>query len=111
MTLLPPGSIGGAVPGGMPSHLAVGLVEDPGLTWMKESGVAWDARYHYFTKGWVNNGGWGGYDGSWGLACFNECHGQGFMPVVQFYPPPPGWWSMIAIFPTAPSLRGVAEGG
>jgi hypothetical protein len=85
LTLLPLGSIGGAVPAGMPSHLAVGLMEDPGVTWMKESGVAWDARYHYFTKGWVNNWGWGGYDGSWGLAYFNECHDQGFMPVVQFY--------------------------
>jgi len=85
LTVLAPGSVGGSVPGGMPSHLAVGLMEDPGVTWMKDSGVAWDARYHYFTKGWVNNWGWGQADGSWGLAYFQECHKQGFMPVVQFY--------------------------
>jgi hypothetical protein len=69
----------------MPTHMAVGLFEDTGNTWMKTSGVAWDARYRYFTKGWVNNWGWSAYDGSWGLAYMQECDKQGFMPAIQYY--------------------------
>lgn len=52
---------------------------------MKSSGVAWDARYAYFVKGWVNNWGWGAYDGSWGKAYMQECDQQGFLPVIQYY--------------------------
>src|SRR4051812_31173050 len=57
----------GTIPQGLPARMAVGLFEDSGQTWMKNSAVKWDARYRYFTKGWVNNWGWGAYDGSWGL--------------------------------------------
>ena len=62
-----------------------GVFEGPGETWMKSSGVAWDYRYQYFTKGWVNNWGWGSADGSWGLSYMRECDAQRSVPVVQYY--------------------------
>ena len=61
------------------------MFEGPGATWMKSSGVPWDVRYQYFTKGWVNNWGWGNYDGSWGLSYMNECDSQHFIPAVSYY--------------------------
>jgi hypothetical protein len=79
------GSAAGAIPAGLPARELVGLFEDTGATWMKSSGVRWDARYRYFTKGWVNNWGFGAYDGSWGLSYMRECDGQGFIPAVQYY--------------------------
>jgi hypothetical protein len=75
----------GAIPAGLPSRLTVGLFEDSGGTWMKSSAVPWDLRYRYFTKGWVNNWGFGAYDGGWGRAYFDECNQQGFIPAVQYY--------------------------
>ncbi|HVW24759.1 MAG TPA: hypothetical protein VHC69_05285 [Polyangiaceae bacterium] len=75
----------GVVPAGLPSKLLVGLFEDTGGTWMKSSGVPWGARYRYFTKGWVNNWGYGSYDGSWGLSYLKECDSQGYVPAVQYY--------------------------
>src|SRR5688500_14263246 len=56
----------GPLPTGVPARVSVGLFEGPGATWMRSSGVAWDMRYQYFTKGWANNWGWGARDGSWG---------------------------------------------
>ena len=79
------GAAKGAIPAGLPARVLVGLFEDTGATWMKNSGVAWDARYRYFTKGWVNNWGWGAYDGSWGLGYMRECDGQRTIPTVQYY--------------------------
>ena len=52
---------------------------------MRDSTVRWDDRYRYFVYGWVNNWGWGAYDGSWGLAYMRECDSQGFTPAVQYY--------------------------
>jgi len=75
----------GSVPAGMPPRVAVGLFEDTGGTWMKSSGAKWDVRYRYFTKGWVNNWGWSGADGSWGLSYLKECDSQGFLPAIQYY--------------------------
>ena len=76
----------GVVPNGLPGRLAVGLVSDPGDTWMPDSGVAWDMRYHYFVKGWRDNWGWDPTNsGQWGLGYLNECDAQGFVPVVQYY--------------------------
>jgi hypothetical protein len=75
----------GVVPAGLPAKMLVGLFEDTGGTWMKNSGVAWGSRYRYFTKGWVNNWGFGAYDGSWGLSYMRECDGQGYVPAVQYY--------------------------
>src|SRR5258706_568857 len=78
-------SAAGTLPAGLPSKLLVGLFEDTGSTWMKTSGVAWGTRYRYFTKGWVNNWGFGAYDGSWGLSYLRECDSQGYVPAVQYY--------------------------
>jgi hypothetical protein len=75
----------GPIPAGLPAREVVGLFEDTGGTWMKNSGAAWDVRYRYFTKGWVNNWGFGAYDGSWGLGYMRECDGQRFIPAVQYY--------------------------
>jgi hypothetical protein len=52
---------------------------------MRDSGVRWDTRYRYFVNGWVNNWGWGAYDGSWGFDYLTQCDSLGFMPVVQYY--------------------------
>ncbi len=79
------GPAAGAIPAGLPARELVGLFEDTGATWMRSSGVPWDVRYRYFTKGWVNNWGWGAYDGSWGLGYMRECDGQRFIPAVQYY--------------------------
>jgi len=60
-------------------------MEGWGQTWMKSSGVPWDYRYYYFTKGWANNWGYGNYDGSMATNFFNECAASGFVPVIQYY--------------------------
>ncbi len=75
----------GSIPSGLPARLTVGLFEDGGQTWMKNSAAKWDVRYRYFTKGWVNNWGFSAYDGSWGLSYFRECDTQGYVPAVQYY--------------------------
>ncbi len=76
----------GSVPALLPARLSVGLMEDPGATWMKTSGVPWDMRYHYFTVGWRNNWGWDVTNsGQWGLAFMKECDTLNTIPVVQYY--------------------------
>lgn len=75
----------GALPAGMPSRMLVGLFEQWGGTWMRDSTVPWDVRYAYFVKGWANNWGWGAHDGSMATSFFNECSAGGFIPAVQFY--------------------------
>jgi hypothetical protein len=75
----------GAIPAGLPARLTVGLFEDSGGAWMKSSGAKWDVRYRYFVKGWVNNWGWSGYDGSWGRGYLDESSAAGYLPAVQFY--------------------------
>ncbi|MDF3072168.1 MAG: hypothetical protein K0R38_7769 [Polyangiaceae bacterium] len=75
----------GPIPAGLPAEVMVGLFEDSGATWMKSSGVRWDSRYRYLTKGWVNNWGYGAYDGSFALSYFRESDAQGFVPAVQYY--------------------------
>lgn len=74
-----------SLPSGIPSAMLLGLFENPGSTWMKNSGVPWNARYCYFTKGWVNNWGWGAYDGSWGLSFLRECDSLHTVPAIQYY--------------------------
>ena len=75
----------GVVPTGLPARVQVGLFEDSGGTWMRSSGVKWDTRYRYFTKGWVNNWGWAPANGSWGLDYLQESDQQGYLPAVQYY--------------------------
>jgi hypothetical protein len=75
----------GPLPTGLPNRMMVGLFEEAGKTWMRDSGVPWDVRYRYFTKGWVNNWGWGAYDGAWGRTFFQESRTQGSLPAAVFY--------------------------
>ncbi len=75
----------GAIPSGLPARVMVGLFEDTGGTWMKNSGARWDSRYRYLTKGWANNWGFGAYDGGFALSYFRECDTQGYIPAVQYY--------------------------
>jgi hypothetical protein len=75
----------GSIPPGLPARVAIGLFEGPGETWMRTSGVAWDVRYQYFTKGWANNWGWGARDGSWGLSYMRECDGARTIPAAVYY--------------------------
>lgn len=75
----------GSIPSGLPARVLVGLFEDTGGTWMKNSGVSWDSRYRYLTKGWVNNWGFGAYDGSFALNYFRETSTMGYVPAVQYY--------------------------
>lgn len=72
-------------PSGVPDKLLLGLFENPGQAWMKNSGVPWNARYCYLTKGWVNNWGWNAYDGSWASLFMSESDGMGAVPVLEFY--------------------------
>lgn len=81
----PVASVAGSVPTGLPARMLVGLFENPGDTFIQSSGVPWDARYAYFTKGWVNNWGWGGYDGWWGYNYMLESDRFGTIPVVEYY--------------------------
>ena len=75
----------GALPPGMPSRLVVGLFEQWGGTWMRDSATPWDVRYAYLTKGWADNWGWGARDGSMATAFFNEASAINTIPAVQFY--------------------------
>ncbi len=78
-------SAAGSIPTGLPARLLVGLFEDTGQSWMKDSAVPWDVRYRYFTKGWINNWGWSSNDGSWGKQFMTESAAQGFIPAIQYY--------------------------
>lgn len=75
----------GTIPTGLPARMTVGLFENGGETWMRDSAVPWDVRYAYFVKGWVDNWGWGARDGSFALNYFRECDTQKFIPAVQYY--------------------------
>ncbi|MDY7230370.1 hypothetical protein [Hyalangium rubrum] len=77
--------VAGSVPTGLPPQLLVGLFEDAGQSWMKNSGVPWNVRYRYFVKGWIDNWGWGPTEGKWGLDYMRECDAQGFIPAIQYY--------------------------
>jgi hypothetical protein len=73
------------LPAGLPPKLLVGLFEDLGQTWMKTSGVPWNARYRYLVKGWANNFGYGAHDGSWAKSYWDECDAEGAVPAVAYY--------------------------
>jgi len=79
------GPVAGRIPTGLPARLLVGLFEDTGQTWMRNSAVPWNVRYRYFVKGWIDNWGWGPTQGHWGLQYLRECDAQGFIPAVQYY--------------------------
>ena len=79
------GPVAGRIPTGLPARLLVGLFEDTGQTWMKDSAVPWNVRYRYFVKGWIDNWGHGPGNGQWGLQFLKECQAQGFVPAIQYY--------------------------
>jgi hypothetical protein len=68
-----------------PSTMLIGLFEGPGEKWMDSSKVPWNSRYCYITKDWVNNWGWGDYDGKFALNYFQECDKYKTVPVIQYY--------------------------
>ncbi len=77
-------STAGHVPDGLPKRLAVGLYAVHGDTWMADSGVPWDASFRYLAKGWRNNFGTWGDDGSWALAYMTEANARGEIPVLAY---------------------------
>ena len=79
-----PGLVG-AVPAGLPQHLSIGLAEQNGESWMHHSGVPWDMRYMYLTKGWANNWGYGQYDGAFARGYMRDAASDGFIPVLTWY--------------------------
>lgn len=105
-----PTGVKGPIPTGMPNRLAVGLFEEAGQSWMRDSGVPWDVRYRYFTKGWVDNWGWGQPDGSWGKTFLVESNTQGFIPAPVFYQlfaePGGGEGESLAKVQNAATMRG-----
>jgi len=74
----------GSVPVGLPQRLLVGLYASHGDTWMKASGVPWDARCRFFTRGWYDNFGYGPNDGSWLRSYLDEAKANGHIPGVAY---------------------------
>lgn len=79
------GSVPGTLPAGLAPKMLLGLFEDLGQPWMKNSGVPWNARYRYLVKGWENNFGYGPHDGSWARSYWEECDKLGAVPAVSYY--------------------------
>lgn len=75
----------GTIPAGMSPSLSLGLFEDTGNSWMKNSGVPWNIRYRYLTYRWSSNWGFGAKDGSFALDFFRETGTQGFIPAISYY--------------------------
>lgn len=75
----------GPVAAGMPNVLSVGLFEDTGNPWMRNSGVPWHIRYRYLTYPWASNWGNGPRDGAFVTEFFNETYSIGFMPAIAYY--------------------------
>jgi hypothetical protein len=69
----------GPMPGGLPARFLIGL-NDGGGSWMPNSGVPWDARYRYFTKGWPT------WTGDADVSQFmNLSRSQGYIPALAYY--------------------------
>jgi hypothetical protein len=77
--------LAGAVPAGLPAHLAIGLAEQNGEHWLHFSGVPWDLRYMYLTKGWANNWGYGQYDGGFAKGYMKDSASDKTIPVLTWY--------------------------
>ena len=75
----------GSVPAGFPNRLGVGLFEDTGRTWMKQTQLPWQVRYRYLTYKWSSNWGFGPRDGAFAGEFFAETGAQGFMPAISYY--------------------------
>jgi hypothetical protein len=75
----------GSIPVGMPARFTIGLMEGIATDWMSSSGVPWDVRYQYLSKGWVTNWGHGERDGEFALDYFYDSYEKGLLPAVEFY--------------------------
>lgn len=75
----------GTYPEGLPKNMMVGLFEGNDSSWMKNSGVPWNSRYIYLTKGWTNNWGWGDRDGTYALDFMKSCAQMNAVPYIQYY--------------------------
>jgi len=77
-------SAAGSVPSGLPARFMIGLF-DTDREWMSASGVKWDTSYQYFTKGWIDNYGFGMADGLYASGVLYDAHDAGFLPAIQYY--------------------------
>jgi hypothetical protein len=69
----------GPLPSGLPARVLIGLNEG-GVSWMQSSGVPWDSRYRYFTKGWPT------WTGDADMATFlNASKSAGYIPALAYY--------------------------
>src|SRR5450432_3621570 len=70
----------GPLVNGLPARVLIGLNDGGGSSWMPSSGVPWDARYRYFTKGWPS------WTGEADLATFmNSSRSSGYIPALAYY--------------------------
>ncbi|MBI3857768.1 MAG: hypothetical protein HY293_18965, partial [Planctomycetes bacterium] len=77
----------GAVPAGLPAHVAVGLGNFD-LTWPNASGVPWGYRYQYLSGGVNTGSGWSTWNapaGEFALLYMNASFGAGMIPVFDYY--------------------------
>lgn len=75
----------GKIPADLPASLMIGLQERAEVSWMRNSGVPWNARYRYLVKGWHNNWGYDPTpDGSWARGYMDSCP-AGMIPTFQYY--------------------------
>ena len=77
-------SASGSVPTGLPARFMIGLF-DTDRQWMRDSMVKWDVSYQYFTKGWIDNYGFGMADGLYASGALYDSHDAGFLPAIQYY--------------------------
>lgn len=84
---VPPVSGSGAVPDGLPSHVAIGLGNFD-LAWMNASGVPWGYRYQYLSGGVNTGAGWSTWNdppGEFALLYMNASDNAGLLPVLTYY--------------------------
>jgi len=83
------GAKGCIVPPGVPRHLGIGLMNNPGqLGWMTGSGVAWDYRYQYLTGGVNTGSGWTSWNMPYGAFAddyMRDSGDNGYIPVFTYY--------------------------
>ena len=69
----------GPLPAGLPARVLIGLNEG-NASWMQNSGVKWDARYRYLTKGWPS------WTGDADAATYmNSARSSGQIPAFAYY--------------------------
>jgi len=76
------------IPIGMPTHFSLGLANGPGgETWMKNSGVPWDARYQYLAGGANTGRGWATWNtnGDFAIYYMRASAGADTLPVFTYY--------------------------